>query len=203
MVLEGGAIASDGDGTLYTTEECLTNPNRNPGLSREAIDRTLTDYLGLPHTVWLPIGLEDDETDGHIDNCAALCAPGRLLLNSPDDPSDANTARTQTNRTAVERQRDARGRRIEIIDMPQPKRELAWNGHRLALSYLNFYVCNGAVIAPSFDLPEDFEAGRILGAAFPGREIVQIPARDIVQGGGGIHCITQQVPAGTPANLEA
>lgn len=202
MVLEGGAILSDGQGTLYTTEECLLNTNRNSELSRAEIEARLGEHLGARATVWMPWGLEDDETDGHIDNVAALAAPARLLLNWTNDAEDLNAERVSANRTALSKQRDEQGRAIEVIDVPQPPREMAWNGHRLALSYLNFYICNGAVIAPSFDDPLDGEAKRILADAFPARQIVQVPARDIVPGGGGIHCITQQVPAGVFAAPE-
>ncbi len=202
FVLEGGSIASDGEGTLYTTTECLLNPNRNPGFDDEEVTQVLCDVLGAERVVWLPWGLEDDETDGHIDNCAALGGPGRMLLNWTNDPDDLNTERMAANRVALALTSDARDRQIEVIEMPQPLREAAWNGHRLPLSYLNFYVCNGAVIAPSFNDPLDLEARRILASAFPKREIVQVPARDIVQGGGGIHCITQQVPAALPAEID-
>jgi agmatine deiminase len=202
LVLEGGSIAVDGEGTLYTNEECLLNPNRNPGLSRADIEQVLGDYLGVRRIVWMPWGLEDDETDGHIDNAAALAGPARVLLNWTRELDDANAARMNANKIALLAARDARDRAIEVIEVPQPSLEMAWNGHRLPLSYLNFYVVNGAVIAPSFDDPLDGEAKRILSAAFKGREIVQVLARDIVVGGGGIHCITQQVPAGAPAKLE-
>jgi agmatine deiminase len=203
LVLEGGSIAIDGEGTLYTNEECLLNPNRNPGHSRADIECVLREYLGVRHVVWMPWGLDDDETDGHIDNAAALAGPARVLLNWTQDAGDLNAARMKANKVALLGARDARERTIEVIEMPQPKQEVAWNGHRLPLSYLNFYVVNGAVIAPSFTDPLDGEAKRILSAAFKGREIVQVPARDIIVGGGGIHCITQQVPAGAPAALEA
>jgi agmatine deiminase len=202
LVLEGGSIAVDGEGTLYTNEECLLNPNRNPAHARADIERVLAGYLGVRRIVWMPWGLEDDETDGHIDNVAALAGPARVLLNWTEDANDPNATRMNANKVALLAARDAQGRAIEVIEMPQPSLEMAWNGHRLPLSHLNFYVVNGAVIAPSFDGPLDGEAKRILCAAFKGREIVQVPARDIVVGGGGIHCITQQVPAGIAAALE-
>jgi agmatine deiminase len=150
----------------------------------------------------MPWGIDDDETDGHIDNVAALAGPARLLLNWTTDAADPNLKRMQANKFALASQRDAKGRAIEVIEMPQSPRRMAWNGQRLPLSYLNFYVCNGAVIAPSFDLALDGEAKRVLAAAFPSREVVQVAALDIVPGGGGIHCITQQVPAGVPAKME-
>lgn len=201
MVLEGGSIAADGEGTLYTTEECLLAQNRNPELSRSDIEGRLKDRLGVSRLVWLPLGIDDDETDGHIDNVAALAGPARLLLNWTSDKDDPNYKRMRANEAALAKQRDAKGRHIDVIEMPQPARRLARNGARLPLSYLNFYVCNGAVIAPRFEDPFDGDAKRILAAAFPGREIVQVNALDIVPGGGGIHCITQQVPAGPAAKV--
>ncbi|MFO1186806.1 MAG: agmatine deiminase family protein [Alphaproteobacteria bacterium] len=202
MVLEGGSITVDGEGTLYTTEECLLAQNRNPELSRADIEASLKDQLGVSHIVWLPWGIDDDETDGHIDNVAALAGPSRLLLNWTTEKDDPNYKRMRANEAALAKQRDARGRHIDVIEMPQPLKQLAWNGARLPLSYLNFYVCNGAVIAPRFDDPLDLDAKRILAAAFPEREIVQVNALDIVPGGGGIHCITQQMPAGVAAKVD-
>ena len=203
VVLEGGSIAVDGEGTLYTTEECLLAQNRNPEFSRGDIEARLRDNLGVSHIVWLPLGVDDDETDGHIDNVAALAGPARLLLNWATDKDDPNFKRMRANEAALSKQRDAKGRHIDVIEVPQPPRKMGWNDQRLPLSYLNFYVCNGAVIAPRFDDPLDADAKRILAAAFPAREIVQVPALDIVPGGGGIHCITQQVPDGVAAKVES
>lgn len=195
IVLEGGAILSDGAGTLLTTEECLLNPNRNPGLSRTEIEKTLADFLGIRRVVWLPFGLDDDETDGHIDNVASLAASGMVLLNWSDDQSDTNFARMQANERVLKSSRDARGQGFEIIKLREPPRAIGPNGRRLPLSYLNFYATNEAVFAPSFDHVLDGEAASILSECFPGRKVVQLPMHDVVVGGGGIHCITQQQPA--------
>ncbi|MFZ1989965.1 MAG: agmatine deiminase family protein [Alphaproteobacteria bacterium] len=194
IVLEGGSIAVDGAGSLMTTEECLLNANRNPGLARADIERALTDYCGVRRIMWLPYGLEDDETDGHIDNVAAFAAPGMVLLNWTDDESDPNFIRMRANEKALKAAQDRTGQRVEIIKIKEPPRAVGWNGRRLPLSYLNFYVANEAVLAPSFDHPLDRETAAILRDCFPSRKVVQLPMLDVVVGGGGIHCITQQQP---------
>jgi len=198
IVLEGGSIAVDGAGTLMTTEECLLNANRNPGLSRASLEQTLAEYLGIRHVLWLPYGLEDDETDGHIDNVAAFAGPGLVLLNWTEDESDANFARMRANEAALQAARDARGQRLEIIKVLEPPRAVGGNGRRLPLSYLNFYIANDVVFAPCFHHALDRAAAVALGACFNTKEIVQLPMADVVAGGGGIHCITQQQPAGGP-----
>jgi agmatine deiminase len=195
IVLEGGAIAVDGAGTLMTTEECLLNPNRNPDASRVEIEATLAAYLGIKRIVWLPYGLDDDETDGHIDNVAAFAPGGVTLLNWTDDEGDANFARMRANERALKEARDAKGQPFEVVRLPQPQSAIGWNGRRLPLSYLNFYATGDAVFAPSFDHTLDKEAAAILSKCFVGRKIVQLPMADVAVGGGGIHCITQQQPA--------
>ncbi|HXZ68586.1 MAG TPA: agmatine deiminase family protein, partial [Alphaproteobacteria bacterium] len=194
IVLEGGSVAVDGAGTLMTTEECLLNPNRNPGVSRADIEKVLTDYCGVRRIMWLPYGLEDDETDGHIDNVAAFAAPKVVLLNWSDDESDPNFLRMRANEEALKAAQDRAGQNVEIVRVQEPPRALGWNGRRLPLSYLNFYVANEAVFAPAFDSPLDHEAAAILRDCFPSRKVVQLPMLDVVAGGGGIHCITQQQP---------
>lgn len=195
MVLEGGGVAVDGAGTLMTTEECLLNPNRNPALSRSEIEKTLCDYLGIEKVIWLPYGLEDDETDGHIDNVAAFAAPGLVLLDWTEDESDPNFARMRANEAALKAARDRRGQQLEIIKVLAPPRAVGWNGRRLPLSYLNFYIANDAVFAPSFGHALDRTVVAVLGECFPAQKVVQLPMEDVVVGGGGIHCITQQQPA--------
>ncbi len=195
IALEGGSVSTDGAGTLLTTEECLLNPNRNPAFARADIEKLLTDYFGASHIMWLPYGLEDDETDGHIDNVAAFAAPGLVLLNWTEDESDPNFARMQANERALKKSRDERGQAFEIIKLCEPPRAAGPDGRRLPLSYLNFYIANEAVFAPCFDHPLDREAAATLCECFPGRKVVQLPMQDVVAGGGGIHCITQQQPA--------
>jgi agmatine deiminase len=186
MVLEGGAISVDGSGTLITTEQCLLNPNRNPGWHRERIEDELRGRLGVERVVWLEEGLaEDRDTDGHVDLVAAFAAPGRVLLLSVD-VGNANFDRLAAARGVLE------GAGIEVLDLPGLRyTEVA--GERTAVSPANLYVANGAVFVA--ERAEGAEAA--LRAAFPGREVVPVPADVLAYGGGGPHCVTQQVPAGT------
>jgi agmatine deiminase len=194
FVLEGGAIHVDGEGTALVTEQCLLNPNRNPGLGRAEIEDHLRAWLGVDTVIWLGQGLVDDETDGHVDNLACFVRPGVVMSLSEPDPQDANFAALADNAKRLHAAKDARGRRLEVIpvDQPAPRRI---DGRRLALSYINFYRANGGVVAPRFGDPRDEEAQAKLTAAFPDLAIATVPALDILQGGGGIHCITQQQPA--------
>ena len=196
MVLEGGSIAVDGQGTLITTEQCLLNPNRNPNLSRQQIEERLALYLGITKVVWLGEGLEDDETDGHVDNIAAFAGPGRVLLYTPSDKGGINDRVMRDNVARLKATRDAQGRSFEVIALPEPARRERHDGRRLDMSYINFAFANYGIVMPSFDDPADKVALDVMAKTFPERRIVQVPASDIVQGGGGIHCITQQQPAG-------
>ncbi|MGV8998370.1 MAG: agmatine deiminase family protein [Parvibaculaceae bacterium] len=198
MVLEGGSICADGYGTLLTTEECLLNENRNPELTRQQIEERLALHLGVRRIIWLDRGLEDDETDGHVDMICCFAGPGRVLLHMPEDKNDLNWLRMQDNRKRLEAAKDARGNKLEIIEVPQPKRNLKRDdGRRLSTSYVNFYIANGGIVMPSFDDPNDEVARKIIEDAFPDRKVVQVPSLDIAAGGGVIHCITQQQPTGT------
>ena len=212
FVLEGGAIHVDGQGTVITTEECLLNPNRNPHLTREEIERLLGRYLGIETVVWLGRGVHLDETDGHVDNLCAYVRPGEVVLTWTDDRRDPQYA---VSRDALERlmqARDARGRRFKVHKLVQPgplrmTREEAGGvdvvegsqprsaGARLAGSYVNFYLGNRRVVVPLLDPKRDGAALRKLRELFPQREVVGVPGREILLGGGNIHCITQQVPA--------
>jgi agmatine deiminase len=188
FVLEGGAIAVDGEGTLLTTEECLLNPNRNPGMSREEIEAGLRDHLGAKTIVWLGQGLvEDRDTDGHVDMIAAFTRPGEVLLQcvEPGAPSHERMADNRTRLTAAG---------LEVVDFPiLAAVEVA--GEPVAVSHLNLYLCNGAAIVPLAGVDTDAEALERIAAAYPDREVVGVPGRVIAFGGGGPHCITQQVPA--------
>lgn len=195
MVLEGGSIAVDGQGTLITTEQCLLNPNRNPNLSQQQIEERLALFFGVTKIVWLGEGLEDDETDGHIDNIAAFAGPGRVLLHTPSEKG-LNERVMRDNRARLEAARDASGRRFEIIDVPEPAPRERYDGRRLDMSYINFAFANYGLVMPSFDDAADRTAFAVMEKTFPDRRIVQVAASDIVEGGGGIHCITQQQPAG-------
>ncbi len=195
LVLEGGSIHVDGEGTLLTSEQCLLNPNRNPDLSREQIEQHLRAHLGVRQVIWLGQGLEDDETDGHVDNLACFVRPGVVLALSTDDPDDGNYAALQDNLARLRAATDAAGRSLEIVEVPQPARRTAEDGRRLALSYVNFYIANGGVVMPSFEDAKDEAAYALVSQCFPDRDVRQVPLLDIVCGGGGIHCITQQQPA--------
>jgi len=202
MVLEGGSVAVDGEGTLMTTEQCLLNPNRNPNLSRQQIEERLALYLGITKVIWLGEGLEDDETDGHIDNIACFAGPGRVMLYTPKEKGGLNDRVMRDNLARLKASRDARGRALEIIEVPEPKRRERHDGRRLDMSYVNFYYANYGIVMPSFDDPMDAVAAEVLEKTFPDRRIVQVPALDIVEGGGGIHCITQQQPVGRALKTE-
>jgi agmatine deiminase len=211
IVLEGGAVHVDGEGTVLTTEECLLNPNRNPGLSKEQIERVLLDYLGAEKVIWLGAGVFEDETDGHVDNLACFAAPGKVLLTWTDDEDDPQHAISGDARERLEASTDAQGRLLEVMLLPspgplqvsgeeaagvdagegtQPRRA----GDRMAASYVNFYLGNSRIVMPLLDPRYDEETAAILRRVFPDREVVGVPAREILLGGGNIHCITQQVP---------
>lgn len=211
LVLEGGAIHVDGEGTLLTTEECLLNPNRNPHLTKDEIEAELQRYLGVEKIIWLPEGLYNDETDGHVDNFCCFVRPGEVLLAWTDDDQDPNFNRCQAALEVLQRSRDAQGRSLKVHKLPLPSPLYATAeecegvdavegtqprdpGTRLAGSYVNFLIVNGGIIAPSFDLPEDAQAEALLQQLFPEREVVMLPGREILLGGGNIHCITQQQP---------
>ena len=192
FVLEGGAIAVDGTGTVITTEQCLLNPNRNPALDREAIELGLRDHLGADRVVWLGRGLaEDRDTDGHVDLIAAFTRDGEVLLQSapkghPDrEPMADNRARLEEAGLAV----------LEFPILPSVEVE----GETVVCSHLNFYVCNGALIVPLADATTDDEALERIAHAYPGREAVGVPGAVLAFGGGGPHCITQQVPIASSA----
>lgn len=195
LVTEGGALHVDGEGTLLAVEQSIVNPNRNAKKSREEVERLLLAYTGCSKLIWLPGGLENDETDGHVDNVACFARPGLVVAMATDDRDDPNWEPLQANLEVLRSATDAAGRSLEVVTLPQPRRRLDAAGQRLALSYVNFYLANGGVVAPAFDDPADDKAFDTLSALFPDRRVVQLPALDILQGGGGIHCITQQQPA--------
>ncbi len=211
FVMEGGAIHVDGEGTLLVTEACLLNANRNPHLGRTEIEATLRDYLAIEKVIWLPRGIFNDETDEHIDNMCCFCAPGEVLLAWTDDQNDPQYAFSVAALNALETAVDAKGRAIKVHKLPLPAVMTATAGevatlamgdaierptsNRLAGSYINFYLCNGGVIVPKFDDPNDDVAAQILADCFPTRRVVQLPGREILLGGGNVHCITQQQPA--------
>jgi agmatine deiminase len=191
MILEGGSFFVDGEGTLLTTEQCLLNPNRNPALSREDIERVLSDFLAADRVLWLPFGWSASrDTDGHVDGIAQYAGPGRVILLAPADPADPDQERGAINRKVLETTEDARGRRIEVVAFDP--------GEPAEIPYLNVYLVNGGVIAPVVGGPPDEVALEQVRAAFPERELVTVPGEVLHEGGGGPHCITQQVPFGKP-----
>ncbi|MDN3522424.1 agmatine deiminase [Halomonas ramblicola] len=211
VVLEGGAIHVDGEGTLLTTEECLLNPNRNPQYSRERMEDILHDYLGIEKVIWLPRGCHLDETDGHVDNLCCFVAPGEVVLSWCDDEADPQHALSREALEVLEATSDARGRPLRIHKLPQPgPLHIAEDeasgidrlssshprrpGDRMAGSYVNFYIGNSVVVMPLLDPARDDAARAILQDLFPDRRIIGVPAREILLGGGNIHCITQQQP---------
>ena len=212
LILEGGSIHVDGEGTVLVTEQCLLNANRNPHLSREDIEAQLRAYLGVSTVIWLGEGVINDETDGHIDNLACFARPGEVCLTWTDNRRDPQW---QVSHDALERlllARDARGRRLKVHKLPQPRAltlsaaeaagvqsrdgvKARQAGERLAASYANFYIANGGVVMPLLDPRSDAAAMAVLQRVFPDRQVVGVPGREILLGGGNIHCITQQIPS--------
>ena len=195
----------------------MLNKNRNPNMTRAAIEETLRQYLNVEKVIWLPHGLFNDETDGHVDNFCCYARPGEVLLAWTDDENDPNYPRCQAALQVLESTRDAKGRKLTVYKMPIPGPLYATENEcadvapvastqprdpsvRLAGSYVNFLIVNGGVIAPSFGDPKDTEAEAILRNLFPQHEVVMVPGREILLGGGNIHCITQQQPAAVTCN---
>ena len=196
LVLEGGGICTDGEGTLMTTESCTLNPNRNPGLSKEEIEGILKSYLGVRKILWLKQGIHRSMIDGHIDGVAAFVKPGVVLHASCEDERDPNHEIMRRNKELLGTMTDARGRAIEVIDMPMPMiREI--EGNRIAPCYTNFYIANGGIVAPIFGDKNDGSALQVLRDAFREREVVGVRCEYIGVGGGEVHCITQQIPRGS------
>lgn len=197
LVMEGGSIHTDGEGTLLTTEECLLNPNRNPELSREEIGQYVREYTGTEQIIWLKQGLSGDETDGHVDNMACFAAPGKVIIQVCDDPQDENYEITRENLHILENAVDAKGRKLEIIKIAQPP-YAEYQGSRLTLSYLNFYFVNGGIILPVFGgaaAKTDKLAEQVLAGVFPDRIIRTVNGMGVIREGGNVHCTTQQMPA--------
>ncbi|MFF2909329.1 agmatine/peptidylarginine deiminase [Paenibacillus sp. NPDC057934] len=197
LVMEGGSIHTDGEGTILTTEECLLNTNRNPDLGRHEIEEQLRNYIGAESVIWLKRGLSGDETDGHVDNIACFAAPGKVIIQVCDDPQDENYEITQENLRILENATDAKGRKLEIIKIQQPPHVDGEDG-RLTLSYLNFYFVNGGIILPVFGgtaAETDKLAAETLAGLFPDRRIRTVNGMAVIGEGGNVHCTTQQMPA--------
>ncbi len=212
MVLEGGAIDVNGLGSLLTTKQTLLNPNRNPNLNKEQIEKYLADYLGAHNVVWLEKGLTNDHTDGHIDDIAKFITPNKILVAYEDDPADKNYEILKNNYEILKKAVDQDGKPFEVVKLPMPHmrydightvhseaagENLAKNGQaeKAAASYLNFYIGNSVVLVSTFKDPNDARALQIIQDCFPDRKVVGIDCTDIIYGGGSIHCMTQQQPA--------
>ena len=215
FVLEGGSIHTDGEGTLMVTESCLLSAGRNPSLTKAEIEERLKTYLGVAKVLWLPRGIYMDETNEHVDNVAAFIKPGEVVLAWTDNREDPQYELSAQDLAYLEGETDAKGRKIKVRKLPipdvpvccsardidnyvfEPGEDAREAGERLAASYLNFYFANGIALVPQFggeNAESDARAVKILAELCPERRIVPISARDILLGGGNIHCITQQVP---------
>ena len=187
-ILEGGAIDHDGSGTAITTEQCLLNPNRNPGLSKSDVEALLKRDLGFEHLVWLGEGLLNDHTDGHVDNLARFVAPSRVAIPAPagHDPNEA------VYRDIARRLEKTD---LEIVEIPSPGLVLNDDGDIVPASYMNFYIGNAAIVVPQYGAPNDEAAVEAVQTLFPDRVAIGLRADHILTGGGSFHCISQQVPA--------
>jgi len=194
IVLEGGSIDVNGAGTLLTTEACLLNPNRNPDLSREAIEQHLHEYLGVVKILWLGDGISGDDTDGHVDDIARFVNPTTVVATVEDDPSDENFEALQENLHRLEGMTDQDGRPLRVVPLPMPP-PLYYEGERLPASYANFYIANGVVLVPAYEVERDEAATHVLQTLFPTRRVTLIESQDLVWGLGSVHCVTQQWPA--------
>jgi agmatine deiminase len=209
FVLEGGSIHVDGEGTLLTTEECLLNPNRNPHLNKLEIEGRLADYLNIQKIIWLEKGVYNDETSGHVDNLCCFLRPAVVALTWTEDRQDPQYEISLAAYDRLKSSTDARGRAIEVVKIQQPGplnitsgesggvdavegTKPRQEGDRMAGSYVNFYIANGGAVVPTFNLPTDQFALETLIKYMPDRQVVGVNAREILLGGGNIHCITQQ-----------
>ncbi len=198
FVLEGGAIEGNGRGTILTTRSCLLNPNRNPNATRESVEQHLRQYCGAKKVLWLSGGeIAGDDTDGHIDQLARFVNPTTVVVAVELDPNDINYEPLQQNLGELRSMTDQDGRPLEIIPLPMPRAKFVGQ-QRLPASYANFYIANGVVTIPQFDDPADQNARETLADCFPTRQVLSLPALDLVWGLGAFHCLTQQQPASLP-----
>ena len=188
FVLEGGALDTNGEGTFLTTASCPLNPNRNPGLTRSAFEQALGERVSVDRLIWLDEGLEHDHTDGHIDMIARFVALDTVICMT-SNPSAPNAEVLRS----IEQKLRAAG--LKVLGIPAPSALQAPHGEPLPASYCNFYIANAAVIVPTYGLPEDEAALGEIANAFPSREVIGLPARDLLWGGGAFHCVTQAQPS--------
>ncbi len=211
FVLEGGSVHVDGEGTCITTEACLLSAGRNPSLSKSEIEEKLCEYLGVSKVIWLKHGIFGDETNEHVDNICAFVKPGEVVLGWTDDKNDPQYEYSESCLEILSGETDAKGRKIKVHKLPLPSpvtitaeecegldtmnfKPTRTAGERLAASYVNFYISNKNVVIPAFGDKMDIKAKEILSGLFPERKVVSVYSRDILIGGGNIHCITQQIP---------
>ncbi len=194
LVIEGGALEFDGEGTVLTTRECLLNANRNPGLREAAAEEDLKEYFGAETVLWLDRGLINDHTDGHIDNVARFVGQGRVLCQTPSGADDPHAERLREAAEALKAMTDAGGRRLDVIEIPSPGRVEDDDGRALPASHMNYVIGNRAVVVPTYGTPSADAAVAVIATLFPNRRVVGLPARAILSGGGAFHCITQHQP---------
>lgn len=193
MILEGGSIEVNGSGCLLTSEACLLNPNRNPGLNKNQIEQHLKDFLGVEKILWLGDGILGDDTDGHVDDITRFVASDTLITVLEGDAQDPNYNPLAENFERLKKMRDPQGKPFEVLSLPMPK-PLLWKGEHLPASYANFYIANEVVLVPVFEDPQDEKALSILQKCFPERKVIGLDCRELLIGLGGIHCVTQQQP---------
>ncbi len=197
LILEGGSIESDGQGTLLTTQECLLSPERNPQFELVEIEAQLRQLFGVERVLWLTEGaLEGDDTDGHIDTLARFCDPHTIAHVVCDDPSDPHHAPLQAMRAQLRAMRDYQGNPYRLIELPLPAPIHSAEGQRLPATYANFLIINGAVLLPTYRDPLDALAVERLQAVFPAHRVVAIDCRPLVEQYGSLHCVTMQLPQG-------
>ena len=195
MILEGGSIEVNGQGTLITTESCLLNPNRNPALDRAAIEQRLSDYLGVRKVLWLGEGIAGDDTDGHVDDLTRFVDAQTVVTAVEPDSQHPNHPPLQVNLQRLQAMCTQDGDSLRVIELPMPEPVLD-QGERLPASYANFYIGNRTVLMPAFGQSRDADAQAILQQCFPSRRVLPLDSTDLIRGLGSFHCLTQQEPWG-------
>jgi agmatine deiminase len=195
FILEGGAIEVDGEGTVLTTAQCLLNPNRNPGLTQADIEARVKRAFGASSVLWVKEGLLNDHTDGHIDTIARFVAPGVVMCMRAESESDPNAAVLGQIEDELRAMKDARGRSLEVITVPSPGLVEDEDGEVMPASYVNFYIGNRAVVVPTYGSDVDARAVEAISKVFAGRKTVGVRAKELLEGGGAFHCISQQQPS--------
>ncbi len=194
IVMEGGAIDTNGQGLFLAAKSCLTDPKRNPGADTQTIEGYLADYLGAKRTIWIDGTMAGDDTDGHVDQLARFVDPSTVVMAVERDPDDENYASLKATATQLRNETDLAGRPLRVLELPMPAPIYVGNT-RVPACYVNFYIANGLVIVPQYGDPADQQAMAVLARSFPDRRTVGLPARDLVWGLGAFHCATQQEPA--------